>query len=337
MLKWNLKGDSVTLLITLIIFIFIVWFMVSQPTLVAQSDKQQTTYIKSENLKKLVYTMVERFDGRSYNNIEMLDATADYIHTEFSKYSDDVVFQNFKTSWFLGDEVYPYKNVIATFKGTESCESEIVVVGGHYDTFGGYAGANDNTSAVAGLLELARVLGEHPPKCTTQLVAYVLEEPPAFGTEKMGSFIHAKRLKDQGVKVKVAIVLDMIGFYSEEPNSQSYPIPLMKLYYPAKANYISVVSDFSNILRVREAKNSLKQTSNLPVYSINAPAFIPGIDFSDHRNYWKFGYPALMITDTAFYRSSNYHTKNDTPDTLDYEKISKVIEGVLQMLGVGQK
>ena len=83
---------------------------------------------------------------------------------------------------------------------------------------------------------------------------------------------------------------------------------------------------------MREAKNILKETSNLSVYSINAPAMIPGIDFSDHRNYWKFDYPALMISDTAFYRSNNYHTSNDTPDTLDYEKMAKVVEGVFEMV-----
>ena len=93
-----------------------------------------------------------------------------------------------------------------------------------------------------------------------------------------------------------------------------------------------MVSNFANILEVREAKNVLKSTSNLPVYSINAPAMIAGIDFSDHRNYWKFGYPALMISDTAFYRSDNYHTPKDTPDTLDYEKMAKVMEGVLGMV-----
>jgi hypothetical protein len=155
-----------------------------------------------------------------------------------------------------------------------------------------------------------------------------LEEPPAFGTKMMGSFIHAERLKEKNIKVKLAIVFDMIGFYSSEPNSQNYPAPLMDWYYPTKANFISVVSNFSNIGSVREVKSILKMSSNLPVYSINAPAFIPGIDFSDHRNYWKFNYPAVMISDTAFYRSNNYHSPKDTPDTLDYKKMAKVVEGV---------
>jgi len=316
----------------LLLFVFIVWFMIAQPTFPTQSRNVETKYIKAENLKKHVYTIVEKFDDRVYNNIEMLNATAKYIHNEFSKYSEDVSYQTYELTEFVDNEVFEYKNVIANFKGTKECSYGLLIVGGHYDTFGGHAGANDNTSAVAGLLELARVLKENPPKCDVQLVSYTLEEPPAFGTEKMGSFIHAKRLKEQGVKVKLVIALDMIGFYNDEENSQMYPVPLMNLYYPNQANFISIVSNFSNILEVREAKNIFKKTSNLPVYSINAPAVIPGIDFSDHRNYWKFNYPALMISDTAFYRSSNYHTEHDTPDTLDYEKMAKVVEGVYNMI-----
>jgi len=332
MLNWNLKEDVMTVIWMLIVFILIVWFMIAQPTFTRQSSNRQTKHIKSENLKEHVYTIVEKFDDRVYSNIEMLDATAAYIHNAFSKYSDDVSYQTYELKEFVDNEVFEYKNVIANFKGSEGCNDGLLIVGGHYDTFGGHAGANDNTSAVAALLELARVLKENPPKCDVQLVSYTLEEPPAFGTEKMGSFIHAQRLKEEGTKVKLAIVLDMIGFYSNEPNSQMYPVPFMDFYYPTKANFISIVSNFSNILEVREAKNVFKKSSNLPVYSINAPAMIPGIDFSDHRNYWKFDYPALMISDTAFYRSSNYHTEDDRPDTLDYEKMAKVVEGVYNMI-----
>jgi len=321
-----------TVLIGLVLFVSIVWFIVAQPTFISQSNKDNVEHIKAENLKEHVYTIVEKFDDRVYSNIEMLNATAEYIYDEFSKYSNDVSYQTFELKEFVDNEVFEYKNVIVNFKGTSSCSDGLTIVGGHYDTFGGHAGANDNTSSVAGLLELARVLKANPPKCDVQVVAYTLEEPPAFRTEKMGSFIHAKRLKEKNIKVKVAIVLDMIGFYSDDKNSQSYPAPLMDLYYPREANFISVVSNFSNILEVREAKNILKSTSNLPVYSITAPAFIPGIDFSDHQNYWKFDYPALMISDTAFYRSNNYHTENDTPDTLDYEKMAKVMEGVFVMV-----
>ena len=333
MIKFNLKEDLKIVFVVLTLFPFILWFLISQPTFGFQSSKAEKTFAKAENLKKHVYTIVETFNDRGYTNTEMLDNTAKYIYNEFSKYSDEVSYQNFEVDAFLDDPKRTYKNVIAKFKGRETCDNEIYIIGAHYDTFEGKVGANDNTSAVAGILELARLLKENPPKCNLEIVAYSLEEPPFFRTQKMGSFIHAQSLKENGTKVKLAIVLDMIGFYSDEENSQNYPVPFMDWYYPSKANFISIVGDLSlsNILHVRDAKSHFKKT-NLPVYSINAPSFVPGIDFSDHQNYWKLDYPAIFITDTAFYRSDNYHTKNDTPDTLNYEKIAKVIDGVFRVV-----
>jgi hypothetical protein len=125
----------------------------------------------------------------------------------------------------------------------------------------------------------------------------------------------------------------MIGFFSDK-SIQKYPVSFMKLYYPSKANFISIVSNlsFQNIIATREAKNIFKSSTDLPVYSVNALESIPGIDFSDHRNYWKFGYSAIFITDTAFYRSDNYHTDKDTPDTLDYNRMAKVVEGILNLI-----
>ena len=331
-MKWNLKEDSITVLVMVFVTLFIVWFVVTEPTFTAQTTQNKQTKVSTKNLKKQVYTMVEEFSDRSYENLEVLNKTAEYIHNEFAKYSDDVSYQTYTLEEFLDEKEYEYKNVIANFKGSQQCDDGVRIVGAHYDTFSGYAGANDNSSSVAGLLELARVLKENPPRCDVQLVAYTLEEPPAFRTNKMGSYIHAQRLKEQGSKVKIALVLETIGVYSDEENSQSYPVSFMKWYYPTKANFIAVVSNLSNILEVREVKNVLKTSSNLPVYSMNAPTFIPGIDFSDHQNYWKFDFPSVMITDTAFYRSNNYHTTNDTPDTLDYKKMAKVLEGVYGMI-----
>jgi len=331
-MQWSFKKDSITTIVALLVFVLSLWFLVSQPTLEPQSQEGQAKYVKAENLKQQLYTMVEKFNDRSYENMEVLNAMAGYLHDELALYADEVHYQTYTLNGLLLDEEYEYKNVIATFKGRESCDEELMVVGAHYDTYRGYMGANDNTSAVAGLLELARLLKLHRPQCNTELVAYTLEEPPAFATEKMGSFIHAKRLKEQGVKVRLALVMEVIGSFSDEPNSQHYPIPLMDWYYPTVANYIAVVSNLSNIFSVREVKDVLKKSSDLPVYSINAPSFIEGVDFSDHRNYWKFDYPALMITDTAFYRSNTYHTTKDTPERLDYEKMAKVVEGVFYVV-----
>ncbi len=323
-----------TILLIILLLFAVLFLMVIQPTITKQNTKDKITQSKAKNLKEHVYTIVEKFPDRSYKNLDMLNQTADYIYKEFAKYSNNVVYETFKVRDFIGDKYTQYQNVIATFKGTDVREDELIIVGGHYDTYAGYAGANDNTSAVASLIELARLLSLHPPKSNIQLVSYCLEEPPFFATQKMGSFRHAQNLKLNGKKIKLAIVMDMIGFYSNKKDSQKYPLPIMKPFYPDSANYISVVSNlsFENIYYTRITKNIFKQSSNLPVYSINAPDSIPGVDFSDHRNYWKFDYPALMITDTAFYRNDNYHTSEDTPDTLNYENMAKVTDGIFKLI-----
>jgi uncharacterized short protein YbdD (DUF466 family) len=332
------------ILLSILIFFILLFIIVTQPTLTKQRSKAKPTLANVESLKKYVHEIVEKFPDRSYNNYEELNRTAHYIHSEFAQYTQDIEFEAFKVYDFLGakykvedfatKDYIEYQNVVASFKGTHPKANEVVVVGAHYDTYAGHAGANDNTSAVAALIEIARVLSLHPPKSNVLVVAYCLEEPPFFGTHKMGSFHHAQKLKLGGKKVKLAIVMDMIGYYSDAKDSQKYPMPIMKLFYPDRANYISVVSNLSlqNIAYTRHTKNTFKRSSNLSVYSINAPAIIQGVDFSDHRNYWKFDYPAVMITDTAFYRSENYHTPNDTPDTLNYENMAKVVDGIFELV-----
>lgn len=332
------------ILLTILILFALLFVAVIQPTFTKQLTIDRATQANAKSLKKHVYTIVEKFPDRSYKNYEELNQTAHYIHSEFGKYTQNVEFEPFKVHDFLGAEYkvedfinadhIKYQNVIAIFKGTQGKEGEVVLVGAHYDTYAGHAGANDNTSAVAALIELARLLSLHPPKSNVVIIAYCLEEPPFFATHQMGSFAHAQKLKQSGKKVKLAVVMDMIGYYSNEWESQGYPLPIMKLFYPSKANFISVVSNMrlENIAYTRRVKNVFKRSSNLPVYSINAPSIIAGIDFSDHRNYWKFDYPAVMITDTAFYRSKNYHTPNDTPDTLNYENMAKVTDGIFELL-----
>jgi Zn-dependent M28 family amino/carboxypeptidase len=216
-------------------------------------------------------------------------------------------------------------NIVATF-GPETPER--IVVGAHYDTFMDYPGADDNASGVAGLLELARMLGQAPPSLRVELVAFTLEEPPFFRTDAQGSAVHAESLRAKDVRVRAMLNLEMIGCFSDAPGSQAFPLPLLKLWYPDTGNFIVVVGQLGRGALVRDVKRAMRGASDLPVHSINAPAFIPGVDFSDHLSYWERGYPAVMITDTAFYRNPRYHTAQDTPATLDYARMAKVTDGV---------
>jgi Zn-dependent M28 family amino/carboxypeptidase len=206
------------------------------------------------------------------------------------------------------------------------------VVGAHYDACGETPGADDNASGVAALIELGYLLGSNPPSREIELVAYVLEEPPFFRTPMMGSAVHAASIATEKETIVGVIVLETVGYFSEARGSQSYPSLLLKLIYPSRGNFIAVIGRWDQGQWVKRVKIGMKGATDLPVYSIRAPSVVPGIDFSDHLNYWPLGFNALMITDTAFYRNKAYHEKGDTADRLDYERMCKVVVAVFEAL-----
>jgi hypothetical protein len=158
-------------------------------------------------------------------------------------------------------------------------------------------------------------------------VAYCLEEPPFFASEQMGSYVHACALHEQGIVVRGMICLEMIGYYTAEEHSQEYPLSIMKMAYPSVGNFIAIVGNIKSGRLVDELVRHFQKIA-LPVESLKAPSLVAGVGFSDHRNFWQFGYPAVMITDTAFYRNHNYHQSGDTIDTLDFDKIAEVVKGM---------
>ena len=255
-----------------------------------------------------------------------MQQTAEYIKKSLQETRARISEQEFEVD---GEK---FRNVIATF-GPE--DGERIIVGAHYDTVQETPGADDNASGVAGILELAHMLDQYQPVLPfrVDLVAFALEEPPYFRTDKMGSAIHAAQLAKDKVKVRAMIALEMIGYFSDQPNSQNFPAAvLLRWFYPTQGNFIAVVGSLSDTALVRTIKGSMKGASSLPVYSINAPKSMKGIDFSDHHNFWKFGYPAVMITDTAFFRNTHYHKASDTAEKLDYQKMAQVVEGVYSAL-----
>ena len=204
----------------------------------------------------------------------------------------------------------------------------LLVVGAHYDTVSRSPGADDNASAVAGLMEMARLLGDNPPT-GLRMAAFCPEEPPAYRTRRMGSYVYAESLKQAGVKLKGMICLEMIGYFTDTPGSQSYPLPFMNIIYPKEGNFIAMAGNIMSAKWTRQVKNAFKRGTDLPVECLNAPAIMVGIDFSDHWSFNKFGFPAVMVTDTAFYRTPHYHQPSDLPDTLDYKRMAKVVDGLV--------
>lgn len=248
-----------------------------------------------------------------------LKQVSSYIHDHFKRYTEKVDYQSYKA-----DNI-SVRNVRA-FLGPNT--DERIVIGAHYDVAGPYPGADDNASGVAGLLELARLLAEDELSLQVELVSYPLEEPPYFYTRNMGSFVHANSLKEKGIKVRAMLALEMIGYFRDEPDSQSYPLFFLRPFYPSKGNFIAVVGKTFQRKIVKTVCEAMREVTPLPVESINAPRLLPGVALSDHLNYWWAGYQASMITDTAFYRNPNYHTPLDTPDTLDYQSMAQVVDGI---------
>jgi Zn-dependent M28 family amino/carboxypeptidase len=280
-----------------------------------------------QNLISTVKYLSEDIGQRSYLDVERLNRTADYIEDKFRSYGCNVKRQPFN---YRGSTYY---NIICEIKGTKESKDGILVVGAHYDTVIDTPGADDNASGVAGLLELARLTVLKPLQRTVRFVAFTLEEPPIFMTKNMGSYIYAKSLRDEGIKVYGMISLEMLGYYSDGKNSQYYPFPIFKWFYPDKGNFIAFVGNLSSRSFTMKVKKLFKSVSALPVESLNAVSIIPGVNFSDHLNFWEFGYPAFMITDTAFYRNPNYHAPGDTAETLDYEKMKDLVIGLYNALG----
>lgn len=273
------------------------------------------------NLKNTVKILSEEIGSRSYMEIDALNKTAEYITEELGAYGYTVSSQIYEA----GGETY--RNIFTEIKGKKIPE-KILIIGAHYDTVTGTPGADDNASGVAGLLELARLLQKSSFNKTVQFVAFTLEEPPFFRTKNMGSYKYAEKLHKEDAEIEGMVCLESIGYFINNKGGQNYPLPFFRWFYPEKGNFISLVSDLQSKDFLTRVKGAFKKNSVLPVESISAFSIIPGIDFSDHRSFWKFGYKALMVTDTAFYRNANYHGMGDTPDTLDFKSMADVVLGL---------
>lgn len=317
-----LLGAWVKVLGGIVVFIMLslvtLWFVTTQPIFSNAPVIESDIAVDAKTLQDTVYRLSNELPPRS-DSVANLDVAAAYISDELSRYSKNVYDQTFDVKGLT------YRNVIAHF-GEQSDQCGSYIIGAHYDVFDGHPGADDNASGVAGLLELARLFAKADLPCPIELVSYTLEE--TGGHDHKGSLYHAKDLAQRNVDVEFMISLEMIGYFSSEPNSQDYPLPILKTIYPSVGNFIAVVGDFKQIALTRFIKSSLRSNSDVPVRSINTSKKVPGITWSDHASYWRFGFPAVMITDTSYNRNHNYHTMNDTWDTLDYETMSKVVAGV---------
>jgi hypothetical protein len=204
---------------------------------------------------------------------------------------------------------------------------EILLIGAHYDTVRGCPGANDNGSGVAAMLEISRHFADLAPAITVRFVAFVNEEPPSFFTGQQGSAVYAKAARERGDDIRLMVSLETIGCYFDEPGSQRYP-PLFRHFFPDRGNFLGLVSDLRSGGALRRMARTFRRHSDFPLEHVATFRWVPGVAWSDHSSFWRRGYKALMVTDTAFYRYRYYHTPEDTPDKVAYGALGRATEGL---------
>lgn len=225
----------------------------------------------------------------------------------------------------------PVRNIEALVEPADP-EAPTLVIGAHYDSYGDAPGANDNATGTAALLEIARALAPLRGKAAVRvrLVFFVNEEPPFFKTERMGSFVYARRLSSSGERVLGMISLETLGYYSDAPGSQHYPAPLGVLY-PSTGDFVAFVGTVGARPFVRRTVAAFREVARFPSVGGTAPGFVSGIDWSDHWAFEEEGIPALMVTDTAPFRYPYYHSPKDTPDKVDYPRLARVTAGLARL------
>ena len=295
---------------------------VNRPTL--STDALRAIDDLEGRLKVHVAVLADEIGPRDVFVLDKLNASASYIRGFWEKAGYGVSVQTFKV------ENAACHNLSVEIPG-ESRPDEIVLVGAHYDTVSWSPGANDNGSAVSALLELSGLFSTKPTARTLRFVAFANEEPPFFKTRFMGSLVYAKACREKKENIVAMVCLETIGYYRDERKTQKYPFPL-SFFYPDKGNFIAVVGNLRSKPLVRSFARNFMKESDFPVECAAPFGFITGIDWSDHWSFWRCGYRAIMITDTALFRYPYYHSSEDTPDKIDYHSLARVTYGVYRGL-----
>jgi hypothetical protein len=268
-----------------------------------------------------VRTLSSEIGERNVFRPQGLRAAAEYIHKVWTAQGFAVTEEAY--------EVHGQRcvNLIVEQRGS-SRPDEIVLVGAHYDSLIGTVGANDNATGVALLLEMSDILKRATPPRTLRFVAFVNEEPPIFHTEQMGSRVHARNARRRGENIVAMISLETLGYYSQAPRSQWYPIPF-GMFYPSTGNFLAVVGNLASRSLVTEFMRHFMEATDVPVEGAATFQWIPGVDWSDHWSFWKEGYPAVMLTDTAPYRYPEYHSPGDLPERINGPEFARAAHGIV--------
>ena len=276
-----------------------------------------------EELRADVQKLAGEIGERNMWHYRQLNIAADFIEDSFSRAG----LRTRRDSYDMRGQAC--HNIEAEIPGVHP---EIILIGAHYDSVFGSPGANDNGTGVAATLALARRFVHRKPEHTLRFVAFVNEEPPYFLSNEMGSFIYAGRCKARGDKISAMISLETIGYFSDAPHSQRYPSPVLGIPYPKVGNFIGFVSNLHSGTLLRRVIALFRKHARIPSEGAALPWFVPGVSWSDQWSFWRHGYPAIMVTDTAPFRYPYYHSSSDTPDKLDYDRFTLVVSGMQKVI-----
>ncbi|MDH3997299.1 MAG: M28 family peptidase [Desulfuromonadales bacterium] len=311
----SLARIAITLVLALVALVACLWLALRQPNW-GEHPFANGARADRAALRQHVKVLCNEYSPRNPRHLQQLNAAADYIKRQLSLTNAKVSEQ----AYLAGGVTC--RNIIARF-GPDT--GPLLVVGAHYDVYGDLPGADDNASGVAGVLELARLLQTRKLTAPVELVAFSTEEPPFFGGAQMGSAVHAQSLAERKIAVSAMISLEMIGYFTDGPVHLDPPLNFI---YPESGNFVVAAGRWQDRKLAKEIKKLFRGANDLPCFSYSGPTML-GADLSDHRSYWPYDIPAVMVTDTAHLRNHNYHTPNDTPDTLDYARMADVVDGVL--------
>lgn len=307
----------------LLIIIIGTGFMINLPgnsyrgTLPPLSPEQLTL---KQNVQAHIEELAGKIGPRNITHYQSLIKAQSYIQQQFVTLGYQPKILSYKT----GD--LDFSNIEIEIPGSSNSK-KIIVIGAHYDTVFNSPGADDNTSGVAALIELSRFFKNHPPKHTIRMVAFVNEESPFFMSSKMGSYQYVKYIIKHEIPIAAMISLESLGYYSQAKNSQGYPW-FLNFFYPDQANFIGFVSNIHSRHLLYKVLGNFRDIAKFPSEGLIGISLIPGVSWSDQWAFWKNRIPAIMITDTTFYRSPYYHQTTDLPQTIDYDSLTRVVSGL---------
>ena len=307
---------------------WIVWSVTMKMPLTSDTAFQEPLLPGERALRPDLRLHVEKLGGeigeRNLVHPAALSAAARYLETTLTGYGYKVQTSEARTPAGSGLS----SNLVVELRGATRPE-EIVVIGAHYDTAPGAPGADDNATGCAAVLVLAHAFAGKAQDRTLRFALFTNEEPPNTNAD-MGSLVYARQCRAHGDNVVAMMSLETIGYYSDNSGSQKYPFPV-NLMYPPVGNFLGFVGNIGSRGLVRQAIGVFRQSRNVPSIGLSAPAFIKGVDWSDHASFWEAGYPAIMITDTALFRNPHYHKASDTPDKIDYDRLARVTNGLQEV------